>query len=60
MNKTNPPRGPLKETWKSDFKNENLPIMCAYKIVKAKFEVWGLQTKVEAWAQKVDNNLIRY
>jgi len=58
VNKTNPPRGPLKETWKSDFKNENLPIMCAYKIVKAKFEVWGFQTKVEAWAQKTIRDIL--
>lgn len=27
--------------------------MCSYKIVKTKFEVWGFQTKVESWAQKV-------
>lgn len=27
--------------------------MCAYKIVRAKFEVWGFQSKVEAWTQKV-------
>ncbi len=32
--KTNPNRGPLKETWKQDAPIENIPIMCAYKIVK--------------------------
>ena len=32
--------------------------MCAYKIVKAKFEVWGLQTKVEGWTQRVKTDLI--
>jgi hypothetical protein len=51
--KTNPNRGPLKETWKQDATKENVPIMCAYKIVKAKFEVWGLQTRVEAYTQRV-------
>lgn len=54
VNRTNPSRGPLKDTWKTDLKNENIPLMCAYKIVKVKFEVWGLQTKVEACAQKVN------
>ncbi len=27
--------------------------MCSYKLVKAKFEVWGLQTKVEQWTHAV-------
>ena len=53
IRKTRPHRGPLKETWKTDLKHEKVPMMCAYKIVKTKFEVWGLQTRVEAWAQRV-------
>jgi len=37
-------RGPLMEGWRETDK----PIMCSYKLVHAAFEVWGLQTKVEA------------
>jgi hypothetical protein len=48
--KTKPMRGPLTKNWTED---KSIPCMCAYKIVKAKFEVWGLQTKVEQWTQKV-------
>ncbi|XP_050351288.1 cytoplasmic phosphatidylinositol transfer protein 1-like [Nymphalis io] len=40
-------RGPLIEGWRDDHK----PIMCCYKVVHAKFEVWGLQTKVEDYVQ---------
>ena len=29
------------------------PIMCAYKIVRVRFEVWGFQTRVEDFAQRV-------
>lgn len=58
VNKTEPVRGPLTKTWKEDFKAKNLPVMCAYKIVKAKFEVWGLQTKAEAWAQKTIRDIL--
>ncbi|CAF1325750.1 unnamed protein product, partial [Didymodactylos carnosus] len=36
-------RGPLTPTWTQTFK----PIMCAYKIVRVRFEVWGLQTRSE-------------
>ena len=42
-------RGPLSENWKEEIDR----VMCSYKIVRTKFEVWGLQTKVEAYAQKV-------
>lgn len=45
--KTN--RGPLLDNWKNTVK----PVMCSYKIVRVKFEVWGLQTRVEAYAQRV-------
>lgn len=33
------------------------PIMCSYKAVKVKFEVWGLQTKVEEFTHRVSNQL---
>lgn len=29
------------------------PIMCAYKIIRVRFEVWGFQTRVEDFAQRV-------
>lgn len=32
------------------------PIMCAYKIVRVRFEVWGLQTRVEDFTQRVNIN----
>lgn len=53
IKKTNPTRGPLKESWTQNAKEKQIPVMCSYKIVRAKFEVWGLQTKVESWTQKV-------
>jgi len=34
------------------------PIMCAYKIVRVRFEVWGLQTRVEDFTQRVSYHLI--
>ncbi len=34
------------------------PIMCAYKIVRVRFEVWGLQTRVEDFTQRVSYFLI--
>nr|CCO62048.1 protein retinal degeneration B [Speonomus longicornis] len=40
-------RGPLMEGWR----NNHNPIMCSYKVVKAYFEVWGMQTKVEEFVQ---------
>jgi len=27
--------------------------MCSYKLVRVKFEVWGLQARVEAFVQRV-------
>lgn len=42
-------RGPLIEGWRDD----QDPIMCSYKLVDARFEVWGLQTKVEDFIQRV-------
>jgi hypothetical protein len=46
-------RGPLRENWKE----ETEPIMCSYKLVQTSFEVWGLQTRVEDYAQKVNTQL---
>lgn len=45
--KTN--RGLLQEGWI----NNQDPIMCSYKLVTVKFEVWGLQTRVEQFVHKV-------
>lgn len=45
--KTN--RGLLQEGWI----NSQEPIMCSYKLVTVKFEVWGLQTRVEQFVHKV-------
>lgn len=42
-------RGPLVEGWIDREK----PIMCSYKLVHASFEVWGLQTRVEDFIQRV-------
>eukprot|EP00003_Mantamonas_plastica_P031086 TRINITY_DN791_c0_g1_i3.p1 TRINITY_DN791_c0_g1~~TRINITY_DN791_c0_g1_i3.p1 ORF type:complete len:292 (-),score=88.40 TRINITY_DN791_c0_g1_i3:162-1037(-) len=36
-------RGPLKEGWVEN----TTPVMCCYKLVTARFEYWGFQTKVE-------------
>lgn len=33
------------------------PIMCSYKVVKVFFEVWGLQTRVEAGVHRVSEIL---
>lgn len=58
IKKTRPTRGPLKDGWQASCKEENVPVMCAYKIVKAKFEVWGLQTRVEAFTQKTIRDIL--
>lgn len=42
-------RGQLKEGWR----DTHQPIMCSYKLVTVKFEVWGLQTRVEQFVHKV-------
>lgn len=36
------------------------PIMCSYKAVKVKFEVWGLQTKVEEFTHRVSNHCYNF
>ncbi|TSK62599.1 Cytoplasmic phosphatidylinositol transfer protein 1 [Bagarius yarrelli] len=47
-------RGMLKEGWR-DTQN---PIMCSYKLVTVKFEVWGLQTRVEQFVHKVVRDVL--
>lgn len=42
-------RGLLQEGWI----NSQDPIMCSYKLVTVKFEVWGLQSRVEQFVHKV-------
>lgn len=44
-------RGQLKEGWRETHQ----PIMCSYKLVTVKFEVWGLQTRVEQFVHKVSD-----
>lgn len=39
----------MKEGWRETHQ----PIMCSYKLVTVKFEVWGLQTRVEQFVHKV-------
>ncbi|XP_035195421.1 cytoplasmic phosphatidylinositol transfer protein 1-like isoform X1 [Oxyura jamaicensis] len=47
-------RGPLREGWRQHTK----PIMCSYKLVTVKFEVWGLQTRVEQFVHKVIRDIL--
>lgn len=42
-------RGMLQEGWR----DTQDPVMCSYKLVTVKFEVWGLQTRVEQFVHKV-------
>lgn len=49
-------RGPLEEGWRDD---ESLkPIMCSYKLVRVKFEVWGMQTRVETFTHSVVRDIL--
>ena len=32
------------------------PMMCSYKLVRVKFEVWGMQTRVEAYTHSVSTD----
>ncbi|KAF7238228.1 Cytoplasmic phosphatidylinositol transfer protein 1 [Varanus komodoensis] len=47
-------RGLLKEGWRETQE----PIMCSYKLVSVKFEVWGLQTRVEQFVHKVVRDIL--
>uniref|UniRef100_A0A8C9RAF7 Cytoplasmic phosphatidylinositol transfer protein 1 n=1 Tax=Scleropages formosus TaxID=113540 RepID=A0A8C9RAF7_SCLFO len=47
-------RGLLQEGWRET----QQPIMCSYKLVTVKFEVWGLQTRVEQFVHKVIRDIL--
>eukprot|EP00048_Salpingoeca_helianthica_P011288 m.161903 g.161903 ORF g.161903 m.161903 type:complete len:282 (-) comp15201_c3_seq8:3277-4122(-) len=47
-------RGPLVDGWQA----ASQPVMCSYKLVEASFEVWGFQTKVEAFVQHVVRDIL--
>uniref|UniRef100_A0A3Q3MTB9 Cytoplasmic phosphatidylinositol transfer protein 1 n=1 Tax=Mastacembelus armatus TaxID=205130 RepID=A0A3Q3MTB9_9TELE len=47
-------RGMLQEGWR----DTQDPIMCSYKLVTVKFEVWGLQTRVEQFVHKVIRDVL--
>ncbi|KAF3687458.1 Cytoplasmic phosphatidylinositol transfer protein 1 Mammalian rdgB -like protein beta [Channa argus] len=47
-------RGILQEGWR----DTQDPIMCSYKLVTVKFEVWGLQTRVEQFIHKVVRDVL--
>ncbi|XP_054616046.1 cytoplasmic phosphatidylinositol transfer protein 1 [Dunckerocampus dactyliophorus] len=47
-------RGLLQEGWI----HTQDPIMCSYKLVSVKFEVWGLQTRVEQFVHKVIRDVL--
>lgn len=42
-------RGPLEKGWR----DHHVPIMCSYKRVQCRFEVYGFQTKTEEFIHKV-------
>jgi len=59
-------RGPLKKTWIEELRMkkklggseaENVPVMCAYKLVKARLNVWGLQGRVEKMIHQQERRL---
>nr|XP_023666364.1 cytoplasmic phosphatidylinositol transfer protein 1-like [Paramormyrops kingsleyae] len=47
-------RGPLTEGWR----DTHCPIMCSYKLVGVRFEVWGLQNRVEQFVHKVVRDVL--
>ncbi|XP_077110812.1 cytoplasmic phosphatidylinositol transfer protein 1 [Ranitomeya variabilis] len=47
-------RGLLRDGWRES----QQPIMCSYKLVAVKFEVWGLQTRVEQFVHKVVRDVL--
>jgi len=47
-------RGELKPGWRETHK----PIMCSYKLVMVKFEVWGMQTKVERYIHSIIREIL--
>nr|CFW94245.1 Eka-PI transferase 2 protein [Euperipatoides kanangrensis] len=49
-------RGPLRPGWRDNGNTD--PIMCSYKVVTVKFEVWGIQTKVEQFTQRAIRDIL--
>lgn len=47
-------RGPLK----SDWQNTTKPVMCSYKVVRVKFEIWGLQGRVESFTHRTVRDIL--
>lgn len=47
-------RGPLVEGWRE----ATQPIMCSYKLVRASFEVWGMQTRVEYFIHRCIRDIL--
>ncbi|XP_048847118.1 cytoplasmic phosphatidylinositol transfer protein 1-like isoform X2 [Brienomyrus brachyistius] len=47
-------RGPLAEGWR----DTHCPVMCSYKLVGVRFEVWGLQSRVEQFVHKVVRDVL--
>lgn len=46
-------RGPLAKDWKTT----TTPLMTCYKLVRVKFHMFGLQTRVESWVQSSERRL---
>ena len=52
-------RGPLAESWRTDYVNAiaagatDKAIMCAYKLCKVEFKYWGMQSKIERFIHDV-------
>ncbi|XP_064637382.1 cytoplasmic phosphatidylinositol transfer protein 1-like [Lineus longissimus] len=47
-------RGPLEPGWR----DATDPIMCSYKAVEVKFELWGFQTRVEGFTHSVVRDIL--
>ncbi|XP_030840413.1 cytoplasmic phosphatidylinositol transfer protein 1 [Strongylocentrotus purpuratus] len=47
-------RGHLQKDWRET----SNPIMCSYKLVRVKFELWGLQTRVESFVHKAIQDIL--
>jgi len=48
-------RGPLESGW---MQSKDHPVMCSYKVVTVKFEVWGLQTRVESFVHSAIRDVL--
>uniref|UniRef100_A0A3Q3VWR7 Phosphatidylinositol transfer protein alpha isoform n=1 Tax=Mola mola TaxID=94237 RepID=A0A3Q3VWR7_MOLML len=54
-------RGPLKGDWKKELTNNpSCPHMCAYKLVTVEFKMFGLQTMVENFIQKMERRIFTH